>query len=156
MCCCEKPTINGEMGYQWQPSNAPMVHPAFPPDVAADETILYDEPGRCGGLDSHSHHYRVTCRNNSSFYLRVRHGAGDDAVHLNLYGKGLKEMLAALDSNSRYWLLNEMYSIHRNAEILGREAEGYKWREAAAQKRIKTRKQPARGTVKVWIEPAAA
>jgi hypothetical protein len=31
-----------------------------------------------------------------------------------------------------------------------------KWRQAAADKRIKTRKQPGRNAVKVWIEPAPA
>jgi hypothetical protein len=30
------------------------------------------------------------------------------------------------------------------------------WKTAAAEKRIKTRKYPARGVVKVWIEPTGA
>ncbi len=33
--------------------------PRDPPELSALETLLYDEPGRCCGLDSHSHHFRV-------------------------------------------------------------------------------------------------
>lgn len=46
MCCCGKPTINGETGYRWNdPNSTPGVYPVNPPDVQEGETILYDEPG---------------------------------------------------------------------------------------------------------------
>lgn len=156
MCCCGKPVVNGELGYKWQPSDAPSVRTINPPEINPDiETLLYDEPGRCGGIDSHCHHYRVT-KWSSRYYLRVRHGGGDDAVPLRLYGNGLKDALAAMDSNTRYWLLNEIYHVHHDAEQRGRDLAGADWRKAAAEKRIKTRKLPSRGSVKVWIEPAIA
>jgi hypothetical protein len=84
MCCCGKPTINGELGYRWNNPNAePMIHPVNAPDVSEGETILYDEPGRCGGIDSHSFHYRVT-KLHGSLFLLVRHGAGDERIRLSL------------------------------------------------------------------------
>ena len=152
MCACETPTINGEPGFKWQPNDSPSVCPIDPPTVAIDETILYDEPGRCGGIDSHCHHYRVTCWMKTRYYLRVRNGTGDHALPLRLYGKGLKETLAALDANSLYWLLNEIYSVHRDAEKQGREFERQVWSKAAAEGRLKTRKVRGQNNVKVWIE----
>jgi hypothetical protein len=152
MCCCGKPTINGTLGYKWQPNDAPMTREVHPPALGADDVLIHDEPGRCGGIDSHCHHYRLVKRY-SSYYLLVRHGGGDERVSLSLYGNGMKEMIAALDSNARYWLLNELYSVHSHAERRGREEEDYRWRKAAADKRIKTRSYPKRGTIKVWIEP---
>ena len=59
MCCCGKPVINGQPGFKWQPNDAPRIHPVNPPALDEYETLLYDEPGRCGGLDAHCHHYRV-------------------------------------------------------------------------------------------------
>lgn len=155
MCYCEKPTINGEPGCKMTFESSPGVYRPNPPDIAANETVLYDEPGRCGGIDSHSHHYRL-CMWGNRYYLRVRHGGGDDFVPLSLYGNGLKEMIAALDSNARYWLFNTIYGAHHEAEKKGRDTEEWKWKEAAAEKRIKTRKLPSRGVVKVWIEPKHA
>ncbi len=152
MCCCGKPTINGEPGCKMAPYTGTSVYTPNPPDIAQDEIILYDEPGRCGGIDSHAYHYRLV-RWHSSYYLRVRHGGGDDAVPLRLYGNGLKEMLAALDSNARYWLLNEIYHVHHDADRMARETEAMEWKQAAADKRIRTRKLPKRGLCKVWIEP---
>jgi hypothetical protein len=155
MCYCDKPTVNGEPGTRMTFESAPGIYQPNPPDFTANETLVYDEPGRCGGIDSHSHHYRL-CETRGRYYLRVRHGGGDDAVPLSLYGNGLKEAIAALDSNARYWLFNTIYSAHREAEKRGAELEDYRWRLAAAQKRIKTRKQPGQGLVKVWIEPKPA
>lgn len=151
MCCCGKPTRNGELGYRWQPEHAPSAYPVNAPELAEGETMLFDEPGRCGGIDSHSHHYRVV-KWHSQYLLAVRHGGGVERIALRLYGNGQKEMLASLDSNARYWLLNEIHSVYREAERAGQQKEGARWHKAAVEKRIKTRKMPNRDQVKVWIE----
>ena len=62
-------------------------------------------------------------------------------------------ILGAMDSTARYWMLATIHAAHRDGASNAREKESYRWKEAAAEKRIKTRKQPARGVVKVWIEP---
>jgi hypothetical protein len=153
MCCCGKPTINGELGYKWQPDDAPITRQVDPPDVADDETILYDEPGRCGGLDSHSHHFRVTLER-GRVYLLVRHGGGDERMEFGWKSTTLAP-LAALDSNGRYWLLCAAFHGMKDAASNARTEINDTWRTAAAEKRIRTRKHPGRDQVKVWIDQAA-
>jgi len=148
MCMCGKPVINGEMGFVWN-GEAPHIYPVNPPEIQEGETILYDEPGRCGGLDSHSHHYRVV-QSHGSLALLVRHGGGDERISYLSCSKTLLAPLAALDSNGRYWVLNAMYQAQRNAASRATDDERARWRKAAAEKRIKTRK--VRDGVKVWME----
>ena len=150
MCCCGKPTINGQLGYKWQPNEAASVRPVSPPSLADGDVLLYDEPGRCGGIDSHSHHYRVV-KDYGALYLLVRHGGGDDRINLHLY-KDQPEVLAQLTSNGRYWLLNATYHAYRDGKSEGHERTEATWRRAAAEKRIKTRKVRGGNAVKVWIE----
>jgi len=149
MCCCDKPTINGELGYKWNDPNAPAgIYPVNPPTLAEGDKLLYDEPGRCGGQDSHCHHYRVVTRSGSLFLL-VRHGGGDESIRLS-NGKVLLYGLELLD-RARYWTLNAIFHAQSNAKQEARELEASRWRKAAAEKRIKTRKQRNSDSVKVWI-----
>lgn len=154
MCMCGKPTINGEPGYSWngEPSH---VRPIQAPDLLGGDELLFDEPGRCGGLDSHSHHLRVVRRRYGGFTLAVRHGGGDERVNLGSTRMAI-DGLAALDSNARYWLLLRLYHVQSDAACHAIEVCDSKWRKAAAERRIKTRRLPARGMVKVWIEPETA
>jgi hypothetical protein len=152
MCCCDKPTVNGELGYKWnQPNAAPGRYPVNPPPLEEGDTLLFDEPGRCGGLDSHCHHFRVV-KHSSSLYLLVRHGGGDERMRLYCH-KGLADMLGSMDSTTRYWILASIHSADHDARREARETESYSWRKAAAEGRIKTRKLPARGVVRVTVEP---
>jgi len=150
MCCCGKPTINGQRGYRWQPNDAPGVYPVNPPAIEDGDELLYDEPGRCGGTDSHSFHYRVV-RRLGRVLLLVRHGGGDEEFPLS--GHELPATLAGLDDNARYWLLNTIYHTLDNAANIARAGERQRWVRAAAEKRIKTRKRRGQDAVKVWIEP---
>ena len=150
MCCCDKPTINGEMGYKWQPNDKPSIRPVNPPSLDDRDILLYDEPGRCGGLDSHCHHYRLV-QSGPYFSLLVRNGGGDKRIDLSLYGEQRK-VFDRLNSNDRYWLLNAIYHAHSNSERKSRETTNQMWINAAAEKRIKTRKVRGRDRVKVWIE----
>ena len=151
MCCCEKPTINGEPGCKMTFDSSPGVHRPNPPDLAEGDKLLFDEPGRCGGLDSHSHHFRLVRHGCGTVSLLVRHGGGDERIRLYPH-RGLPAMLAALDSNSRYWILATIHDAYSDGETYGQDRERGEWMQAAIEKRIKTRKLPSRGVVKVWIE----
>jgi len=148
MCCCGKPTINGEPGYSWDGKSF-STWPVNPPDLAEGDELIYDEPGRCGGLDCHSHHFRLV-KGLVYTYLLVRHGGGDERITLPVTGGLMVPSMSVMDSNSRYWLLHMLYSIHRDGDFETAQRTGAYWRKAAAEKRIKTRK--VRSGVKVWIE----
>jgi hypothetical protein len=151
MCCCEKPTVNGELGYRWQPNDNPMVREVNPPAITADETILYDEPGRCGGVDCHSHHFRLV-KDRYHYLLLVRHGGDDERISLSVVFKLFD--FSTLDSTARYWMFYTIYDAHKDAANNARSACASEWHKAAAEKRIRTRKQPNQDRVKVWVENA--
>jgi hypothetical protein len=153
MCCCSKPTINGEIGYKWQPNDASIRYPLNPPTLQENDTLLYDEPGRCGGVDSHSYHYRVVkvC---GSLELLVCHGGGEERIRISC-GKVIIPALATMDSNVRYWVLNAIFQAYSCGKRYGCENTKDLWQRAAAEKRIKTRKMRNSNCVKVSIEPAA-
>lgn len=149
MCCCGTPTVNGQPGYRWQPNDEPRVRPVDPPELQEGDQLLVDEPGRCGGLDSHSHHVRLVLRHNEMLLL-VRNGSGDHEVRLP-YSFSLSNVIQRLDSDTRYWLLLSFYNVASASEISATSKAVDRWSKAAAEKRIKVRRR--RGTVKVWIEP---
>jgi len=128
------------------------IHPVNPPAIEDGDTVLFDEPGRCGGIDSHCHHYRVIKGKFGGLQLLVRHGGGDERIPYISNGKAFTAALETLDSDGRYWVLNAMYHAQSKAKREGVEAEGNRWRNAAAEKRIKTRKIPSQGIVRVWME----
>ena len=151
MCCCGKPTINGELGYKWQPNDAPSVRQPHPPEFQEHDELLYDEPGRCGGLDCHSHHYRLVS-SSGMLVLVVSHGGGDERVNLSST-KALLESFKALDSTARYWMLHCIYHAYRHGKERGSSDTNLYWRTAAAEGRIKTRKLRGHDVVKVTVEP---
>jgi hypothetical protein len=150
MCCCGKPTINGESGYSWDGQRF-STRPISPPDLAETDELLYDEPGRCGGLDCHSHHFRIVKVQYGGHALLVRHGGGDERIGLGVISKLFLPSMAGMDTNARYWLMHMIYSTHSEAESASAQRIAAIWRKAAAEKRIKTRK--VRTGVKVWFEP---
>lgn len=60
--------------------------------------------------------------------------------------------LQKLDSNSMYWVLNSLNHAASDAKQTAIAETNQEWRQAAAEKRIKTRKQRNGNGVKVWIE----
>lgn len=154
MCCCGTPTINGTLGYRWQPNDTPSTRRTDPPTIQDGDTILFDEPGRCGGLDSHHLHCMLVKARFGGLYILVRHGCGDERIQLSPYANLTKESLAAMDSSARYWMLATLWSAYRDGADEAQKKESATWRKAAAEKRIKTRKYPTKG-IKVWIESAA-
>ena len=151
MCCCGKPVINGQPGFKWQPNDAPRIHPVNPPALDEYETLLYDEPGRCGGLDAHCHHYRVV-RMFSSVYLLVQHGGGKERIPLHTT-KHFMPLLESLDTHGRYWLLHTLYYAHHEGKEEGTQQTRRYWQDAAREKRIKVRKGRGINSVTVRIEP---
>lgn len=152
MCCCAKPNVNGNPGYNGNTSNeSASSHPVNPPALQDGDALLFDEPGRCGGLDSHSYHFRVVKHAGCILYLLASHGGGEERIRLYPH-KGLPDMFGALDSNARYWILATIHAAYSNARQTGREETAATWRKAAAEGRIKTRKQRGQNSVKVWIE----
>jgi hypothetical protein len=155
MCCCGKPNINGTpSAYSWDGQRW-MTYKPNPPDLLDGDTLLYDEPGRCGGIDAHSHHFRLVKAASYGHAILVRHGGGDERIHLGCVGSLLVPSLASLDSNGRYWFMHTVYSTLRDGQRSTEDAVALRWRTAAAEKRIKTQKRRGRNAVRVWIEPAA-
>lgn len=157
MCRCGKPTINGQPGYCWNgrnpgDGNPANVYPVNPPALAEGDTLIHDEPGRCGGIDSHSYHFRVVqayC--GGGRYLLVRHGGGDARIRLR---HDALKCVDAMDSTTRYWMLQAIYHLHSDAARDARDAERSRWAGAAAQKRIKLRRR--NGRILVEITPPVA
>jgi hypothetical protein len=155
MCCCSKPNVNGTPnGYSWDGKSHTTRAPA-PPALRDGDEVLYDEPGRCGGLDCHAHHFQLV-KTYGGHDVLVRHGGGDVRFSLGVVGRLLVPSFASLDSNGRYWLMHTLYSTREDAVRSAEDVVASRWRVAAANKRIKTRKVRGTGRVKVWIEPAAS
>jgi uncharacterized protein involved in type VI secretion and phage assembly len=157
MCCCGKPNVNGTPGaYSWDGRTFSTRQPT-PPPLQEGDALLYDEPGRCGGIDAHSHHFRVVAgRYGLGHALLVRHGGGDERIRLGAAFRLFLPSLAALDSDARYWLLHSLYSAQDHAASEAREAEANRWGKAAAEKRIKVRKVRNSSYARVTIEPPPA
>lgn len=147
MCCCRTPTINGQPNaYSWDGKTF-MTRCVAPPTLAEGDTLLFDGPGRCGrGCDSHCHHFRVA-KNGSAYHLLVRHGGGEERISFGHSRQPAVLSLLGLAEEDCYWLLQMIYhSVQGQVREAIAETED-KWRRAAAEKRIKTRKQPGRGAV---------
>lgn len=151
MCCCGKPTINGEPhAYSWDGKSFMTYQPHAPKLDEGDE-LIYDLPGRCGGTDSHSYHLRLVKARIGGHALLVQHGGGAERHSLG-YDRRMVALLETVDDGARYWFLMSFYHLMSRAVRDAVERNDVKWRQAAADKRIKTRR--SRHTVKVWIESA--
>ncbi len=61
-------------------------------------------------------------------------------------------IIASLPSDEAYLLMHHLFDINYNAKKAAHDATAYEYREAFVDGRLKKRKLPARGVVKVWIE----
>ena len=150
MCCCSEPNENGQPGYSWD-GKIVSTRPVNPPMLNDGDMLLFDEPGRCGGMDSHCHHYRLV-KSAGGTMLLVQHGGGTERLRVSL-PRGFS--LDCMDSNTRYWILNAIYHASSDARRDSRDETSLEYRKAFVDGRLKKRKLPARGVVKVWIEPVA-
>ncbi len=156
MCFHEKPMRNDEMKGWFGP-----------PTIEAGDEILFNECGRCkpqvngsGSVDYHSHHFMIVKNDHAHAYayaLIVRHGGGQERISLGYSHTRIAELIGLLpDSDARYLMIYALYTAHKDAAREAKEAERSRWEQAAAAKRIKTRKERGRDTVKVWIEQGGA
>lgn len=155
MCCCGKPTRNDEPGYSWDGKTRGTYGVEGRAPVAPEGAlVLYDEPGRCGGVDSHSHHFRVVDLRGDGkrFALLVRHGGGDESIEIG-GPRGLVVAFGNLPggSDARYWLCQWFYHHRQYALRDAVDAERQKWTRAAVDKRIKIKRRG--GFCTVSIEP---
>lgn len=150
MCCCGKPTINGEPGaYSWDGKSF-MTRQPSPPEIADGDELLYDCPGRCGGLDAHSHHFRLVS-SKGQHALLVQHGGGRERIELGCVERVASKTGAweALSETQRYWMLYAIYSVHRTAADVASARESVRWKQAAIDKRIKVRRRKHAATVEI-------
>jgi hypothetical protein len=147
MCYCAKPNVNGEPGaYSWDGKTS-CTYPPNPPDLAERDVLLFDEPGRCGGLDCHSHHFRLV--KNSGPELLVRHGGGDERFRVSL-PRGFD--FGAMDSNTRYWLFHAIYRAYADGRSAAAGETAREYNAAFAEGRLKKRKLPGRNQYRIWID----
>lgn len=147
MCCCAEPNVNGQPGYSWDGKNI-NTRPLDPPPLIDGDVLLFDEPGRCGGMDSHCHHYRLV-KNAGSHMLLAQHGGGSERARVSL-PRGFS--LDGVDSNTRYWMLNAIHHAATDARRTAEDSTAHKYKAAFANGLLKKRRMPKRGVVKVWIE----
>lgn len=145
-------------GYSWD-GRTTGIYPVAPPALKDRDVLLFDEPGRCGGMDSHSHHYRIVT--DCGLALLVAHGGGEERMRLSLPSVrdgqgGGAAILAALDSNARYWILNAIYHAHSDGKHEGETKAREQYVSAFIAGRLRKRKSPGRNYHRVWIEPASA
>ena len=108
MCACLEPNINGNPGYSWDGKNV-STRPVHPPALNDTDVLLFDEPGRCGGLDCHSHHYRLV-KHHGSIELLVQHGGGTERLRVSTpHGRRNTFSFDGMDSNTRYWIFHAIY-----------------------------------------------
>lgn len=149
MCCCEKAVINGEDGYSWDGKSFSVRKPCFA-EMEEGDVLVRDLPGRCGGIDSHSHDFRIIRRKIMGLYLLVHHGGGSERIALRAYG--CEGFIETMNESDCYWIMLTLYGVQSDAARKAQSIESDKWRKAAVEKRIKTRKQRGSNFMKIWIE----
>lgn len=127
------------------------------PSLPEESTLIFDEPGRVlNNVCYRSHYLRVFKPVLGEYFgqymLIVKHGGGVESWPMG-HTKQVIDALGILDSDSRYLLLYTLMRAHQESERRTVEKQNVFWRQAAAEKRIKTRK--VKGGVKVWIEEKA-
>lgn len=123
------------------------------PFLAEGSASLFLEPGRV--LDNvcyRAYCFRVSKPGFGDYILSVKHGGGEESWNLE-WNKSLIAALGKMDSDSRFLTLHALMRAHQISERNTVEKRDSFWRQAAAEKRIKTRKVKA--GVKVWIEEKA-
>ncbi len=91
-----------------------------------------------------------------SLYLLIQHGGGREVMALPGFasGAGMIDAWRAMPDAALYATLFTLYRTAQAARDVARDEERIAWKQAHVDKRIRTRRRPSTGTIKVWIEPA--
>lgn len=127
--------------------------PERQPVPEEDDTVLYSECGRIlNHVDCRSHSFKLV-KNHGQFFVLVRHGGGDERISLGYSYRQIDAIFAPLESDLRYWLLHSFMDLYHDTKRAAIDQTADKFRKAFVDGRLKKRKLPAQGAVKVWIEP---
>lgn len=128
-----------------------------------------DLPGFAfGGVNYESHHFWIhLCRyapnprmqerhaeRFSSVLVRVHHGAGWEVWQGDYMVAAALARFGA-DDMGAFWLCWSMIDLAREAKGAGAEETAAEYRRAFVEGRLRKRKLPGQGKVKVWIDPPA-
>lgn len=130
------------------------------PKLVEGDIEIFSEPGRVIRYNEHtavdyaSHWFVLTKAQFGGYSLYVKHGGGEERLNLRHKMREILPGLHAMTSDQRFLLFWTLKDIDHEAAREARESEAAKYRAAFVDGRLKKRKLPARGVVKVWIEPA--
>ncbi len=125
------------------------------PEVKDGETIVFSECGRSlNNVCYRSHYFRIVKPEFGPHELLVKHGGGQERFSLG-YGDTVPSMISTLgkmDSDTRYLAIYLMYDIRKDAGRHATAETAAKYERAFVDGKLKKRKLPRQGRVKVWIE----
>lgn len=132
------------------------------PEIAEGDRIIFSEHGRIlkpldgdrHGVDYRSHYFVLVKAQYGGFALLVRHGGGQERLPIG-YGSGgyLLQGFALMDSDTRYFMLHNLYRVASDAASLSAKETAQRFKEAHAEGRLKKTKIRNRDAFKIWIEP---
>jgi len=131
------------------------------PRVPEREELVHDEPGRvlmgsALGCDVcyRSFWYRLTRSTvTRAYFLRVKHGGGEESILFAHEGDPLVKIAAALDSDGRFFLFAELMRVYNDGKERGERETARTYVNAFAQGRLKKRKARGQNVYRVHIEP---
>jgi len=150
MCACDQPNINGYYGYRERPAAEVKSYPVTPPELSQGDVLLIDACGRCDGVcDSHALHLRLV-KNAGHYFLLARNLYATRRCQIAYLPSGINALLQ-MNSDATYWILKLLLNTAAKLERDAEQKERTFWREAIAQKRVKTRKVRKENRVDVWV-----
>jgi hypothetical protein len=122
------------------------------PMTPANETVLYDEPGRILVLKPESnfdvcfqaYHFRIT-----KDTLYVKHGGGQESFRLPC---SMSRAFATMTSDARYFTCHAIMDAAHEAQRAAVADTSRRYHEAFVNGRLKKRKLRGQALAKVWIE----
>ncbi len=125
------------------------------PKMQDTDVLKRSECGRIVfNIDYRSHWFVLVKGQFGGHALLVKHGGGEERIQMPMCNDGqLARIIASLNSDDAYLLMHHLFDIHKDARRAGESATATEYRHAFVDGRLKKRKHPAKGVVKVWIEP---
>lgn len=124
------------------------------PTVLEGETVLRSECGRIThNIDYRSHWFILIKSAYTEHILLVRHGGGEERIHLPICNANvLVSAIQSLGSDEAYIVMHQLFDIWQHSKRAGRDEATRRFQNAFIDGRLKKRRFPKQGIVKVWIE----